>query len=325
MTETGIHQITIPTPYAVGDVHVYIVKDELITLVDAGVHTKEAWEAFCEGLKEINLQPKDIDQIVLTHHHPDHIGLVGRLDHVDRVYGHELVNLWLTRDQDFMNQYLTFFNNLYDQWGVPEEFQDIEKALKYTLKLSTPSELTHILHEGDKIPGFGDFVTLETPGHAESHLSFYNPNSQVFLAGDFLLKHISSNPLLEPPVNQGEVRPKPLIRYRESMQKVLDYNFSEILPGHGEVFSGHQPLIIDRLAKQEKRANKVFEFIRQKPATPFEICQFLFPKHYKHQFGLTMSETVGQLDYLEDVGKIKEVIDSGQSRYVANHPISNGV
>lgn len=181
----NIYQLTLPTPYAVGDVHVYIVKNDIITLIDAGVHTEEAWQAFNEQLKNIGLTPKDIDQVVLTHHHPDHIGLVGRLNHVQNIYGHSLVHKWLTRDEMYLDHYIQFFNDLYTKWGVPDQFQDIERALDYTLAFSTPSALTRYLNEGDQIPGLEGFLTLETPGHAESHLSFYNQDTNVLLAGDF--------------------------------------------------------------------------------------------------------------------------------------------
>ncbi|RPF55701.1 MBL fold metallo-hydrolase [Aquisalibacillus elongatus] len=322
MTEQTIHQITLPTPYAVGDVHLYVVIDEAVTLIDAGVHTDEAWEVFKGELKKLNLTIHDIDQVVLTHHHPDHIGLVGRLDHVDRIYGDELVHTWLTRDQAYFDHYLDFFNQMYEKWGVPEPFRIIHKSLSQTLKFSTEGALTDVLTEGDAIPGLSDFITLETPGHAESHLSFYNSKTGDFLGGDFLIKHISSNPLLEPPRTKGKERPKPLLHYRDSMKKVLDYNFSSIYPGHGEIFSGHHSLILDRLAKQEKRAYKVLDFLKEKPATPFEVCQFLFPKHYERQFGLTMSETVGQLDYLMDVGEIVEQQDSGTSYFAPKYVIT---
>ncbi|WP_175615487.1 MBL fold metallo-hydrolase [Piscibacillus halophilus] len=318
-----IHRITLPTPYPVGDVHAYIVKNDTVTLIDAGVHTNEAWTSFKEQLKNINLAPEDIDQIVLTHHHPDHIGLVGRLDHVDAIYGHHLVHKWLTRDEEYINHYLNFFNDLYFRWGVPERFRNMEKTLQNTLAFTTTSELTDVLTEGDEVPGLDGFVTLGTPGHAESHLSFYHNETNEFLAGDFLLKHISSNPLLEPPMNKGEERPKPLLKYRESMKKVLGYTFSNIYPGHGDIFSDHRDLIIERLAKQEKRSKKVLDYIRHSPATPFEICQYLFPKHYQSQFGLTMSETVGQLDYLCSLGKITELDQEGPTRFIARHKVTS--
>lgn len=70
----GIAKLVIPTPFPVGDVNVYAVKGEKLTLVDAGPKTDEAWEALKSQLKELNLTPGDFEQVVLTHHHPDHAG-----------------------------------------------------------------------------------------------------------------------------------------------------------------------------------------------------------------------------------------------------------
>lgn len=66
----GIAQLTIPTPFVVGDVHVYVIKGEKLTLVDTGPKTKEAWLSLEGQLKELGIVPEDIKQIVLTHHHP---------------------------------------------------------------------------------------------------------------------------------------------------------------------------------------------------------------------------------------------------------------
>ena len=67
-----IKQITIPTPFAVGDVHTYIIITDKVTLVDAGVRTMEAWDVFQSELKKHGLKVLDIDQVLITHHHPDH-------------------------------------------------------------------------------------------------------------------------------------------------------------------------------------------------------------------------------------------------------------
>lgn len=69
---------------------------------------------------------------------------------------------------------------------------------------------------------------IETPGHAQSHLSFWDEKNRQMIVGDVLLKHISSNPLLEPPKNQGDARPKPLLEYRNSLENcwtMMSINF----------------------------------------------------------------------------------------------------
>ncbi|MGM8214043.1 MBL fold metallo-hydrolase [Bacillaceae bacterium W0354] len=320
MTQNKIHQLTVPTPYAVGDVHTYIHVGDTVTMFDAGVNTEEAWTSFVNQLKNIGLVPNDIQQVVLTHHHPDHTGLIDRLERVENVYGHELVDFWLTRDETYFKNYISFFNQLYELWNVPDDLRHIEKTVEDTFIHSAKGELTGILKEGDYIPHLPSFLVIETPGHAESHLSFLDEKTGTLIGGDFLIKQISSNPLLEPPYNKGEERPKPLLHYRQSMKKILDYPVKTIFPGHGEIFTGHEPLIYDRLEKQEKRANKVLDLLRDEPLSPFDICKWLFPKHYEKQFGLTMSETIGQLDYLVSIDEVeKVVVDSRHVLYQAKN------
>src|SRR5690625_6847478 len=70
-----IHQLTLPTPFAVGDVHVYLIKGDILSLVDAGVKTKEAWESLQHQLKQVRYRHEDIVQHILIHHHSDHNGL----------------------------------------------------------------------------------------------------------------------------------------------------------------------------------------------------------------------------------------------------------
>ncbi|MRG86494.1 MBL fold metallo-hydrolase [Salinibacillus xinjiangensis] len=304
MKTENVFQLTVPTPYPVGDVHMYVLKGDTLSLIDAGVNTAEAWEGIKDQLKAIGYQVTDIEQLILTHHHPDHIGLVDRFDHVENIYGHQLVQPWLTHDQAYFNRYQQFFEQLYEDCGVPDQFRALLKSLIVEKYLSGKSSLTDFLKEGDALPGHEDWQVLETPGHAQSHLSFYHSGHHSLLAGDHVLAHISSNPLLEPPSQEGESRPKPLLQYRDSMTKLLNYEIDQVYPGHGELFHRVNHLIRDRIKKQEARAEKVYRFLAEGPLTAYETCQRLFPKQYKTQFGLTMSETIGQLDYLESVGKV---------------------
>ncbi|MBR7553320.1 MBL fold metallo-hydrolase [Allobacillus sp. GCM10007491] len=316
MINHSIHQITVTTPYAVGDVHMYVYKGESVSLIDAGVNTDEAWDQLVKGLKEINLQPSDIEQIILTHHHPDHIGLTGRFEHEPIVYGHRLVEPWLNQSDRFFEGYRDFFNDLYEKWDVPQRFRNIEKTIAVTKKFSSKSKLHHYLSEGDIIEGIPGMRVIETPGHAQSHLSFWDETNRQMIVGDVLLKHISSNPLLEPPENKGDARPKPLLEYRKSLAKLLEYDVEQFLPGHGNPFRGHKELIERRLERQAKRAENVLVYLKEKgPLTPYEICTWLFARQYESQFGLTMSETIGQLDYLESIGAVNNVESNGVSYY----------
>jgi glyoxylase-like metal-dependent hydrolase (beta-lactamase superfamily II) len=67
--------LSIPTPFYVGDVNVYLIKEEPLTLVDVGPKTKEASDALRDKLRKNGVQITDIRRIVLTHAHVDHCGL----------------------------------------------------------------------------------------------------------------------------------------------------------------------------------------------------------------------------------------------------------
>ncbi|MCP3032639.1 MBL fold metallo-hydrolase [Halobacillus sp. A1] len=313
-----IHKLTIPTPYAVGDVHVYILEGEAVTLIDAGVKTEEAWESMKKQLLELNITPEDVEQVVLTHHHPDHMGLVENFPNVRRIAGHPKLKPWLERDSEFFDRYEQFFHDMYSEAGVPNEYFHLLKGLRKPLKWTAEGKLNLELLEGDSIPNHEEWRVIETPGHAQSHLSFFRHEDGALLGGDHLLFHISSNPLLEPPFQPNEPRPKPLIQYRQSMKKLLEYPITTVYPGHGKTFNGVEELIEKRILKQEERALKVKEMFVNGPLTAFQVCEQLFPKHITTQFGLTMSETIGQLDYLEETNQIEVNHQGRLKKYYVN-------
>ncbi|UOR12385.1 MBL fold metallo-hydrolase [Halobacillus amylolyticus] len=313
-----IHQLTLPTPYAVGDVHTYLLEGEMLTLVDAGIKTKEAWKSLQVQLKQLGYRSQDVEQIILTHHHPDHMGLIEYFPHVRNVAAHPKLRPWLEREDRFFIKYEQFFEEMYFEAGVPSSYFHLLKGLRKPLQWSSQGTLSQELLEGDHLPGHTDWQVIETPGHAQSHLSFVRETDGAMIGGDHLLAHISSNPLLEPSYTEGEGRPKPLLQYRNSMQKLADYTIDTVYPGHGKRFGQVVELIENRLKRQEERAHKVLGMIEEAPLRAYEVCEKLFPKQMESQFGLTMSETIGQLDYLEGQHLVETTKEDRQKIYYVN-------
>jgi len=75
----NIIPLSIPTPFYVGDVNVYLIKEDPITLIDVGPKTDKANEALRRGLKNHGIRFSDVRRIVLTHAHEDHCGLARRV------------------------------------------------------------------------------------------------------------------------------------------------------------------------------------------------------------------------------------------------------
>ncbi len=72
-----IHRLAIPTPFRVGPVNCYLIEDDPLTLVDVGPNSAESLVALEAALAEHGRRIEDLDRVVITHQHTDHLGLVG--------------------------------------------------------------------------------------------------------------------------------------------------------------------------------------------------------------------------------------------------------
>ncbi|AXN37431.1 MBL fold metallo-hydrolase [Peribacillus butanolivorans] len=312
-----IAKLALPTPFAVGDVNVYVVKGDALTLIDTGVKTKQSKEVLTYGLGELGLKLSDIEQIILTHHHPDHAGALDFFDKEVPVYGHKNNQRWLTISDEFLETHNRFFLDYATKFGVAEELKNNLIHYRDEIKFLSERKLQGFLAEGDELPGLPGWRAIETLGHAQSHISFYRESDGLMIAGDHLLAKISPNPLMEPPLLPGGDRPRPLLQYNASLQKFLGISISTVYSGHGSEVDGDAvaDLIQYRFERQHNRAMQVKSMLQDKPLSAFEVCQQLFPKVYLQEVGLTLSETIGQLDYLEDLGEIETETQSGVILY----------
>ncbi len=305
-----IMKITLPTPFPVGDVNAYLLKGDALTLVDVGPLTEEAKHSLDEQLNDAGYSINDIEQIVLTHHHPDHAGMLDHFSEDAVIYGHPYNKHWLQRGNVFDEVYTKFYHTLFLEGGVPEQFLSLLPRFKAPLKYLGKRNLDVTVLEGDKIPGLEDWSILETLGHAQSHVSFYREKDGVLIAGDHLLAHISPNPLLEPSFHSDE-RPKPILQYIQSLKKLQQLDISIAYTGHGENIENAAELIQSRLQKQHERALYAKHLLQDGSKTIYELCQLLFPKIYQKELGLTFSETVAQTDYLKSIDQIDKIVDNG--------------
>lgn len=299
-----IHKISVPTPFAVGDVNSYLLKGDALTLIDVGPKTEEARQALFAGIKEAGYAPSDIEQVLLTHHHPDHSGWLEAFDKATTL-GHTYNQPWVTKDEDFFRFHDEFYLQCLIEEGVPESYLHWVEKMKRPLHFIGNRPIETILKDGDVLPGHPEFTVLETLGHAQSHLSFWAENAQVLIGGDLIIEKVSSNPLIEPPLNKRK-RTKSMLQYNESLKRIQELPVEKVYSGHGnEVYNVYDLLTI-RLEKQKERAMKVLDMMKNKEKTIFELTQELFPKVYEKELGLTLSETIGQVDYLMENGYITE-------------------
>lgn len=311
-------QIELPTPFPVGPVNVYVIQADKLTLVDTGPNREENWQALNQALEKHGFSIRDIEQIVLTHHHVDHMGMLNRILEVNPVpvYGHPNCRPWLRQDREFIQWHHDFFSSFYRELNVPAElwhhFQAFYKKME---KFSEKTDLTGTLQEGDPVPGMPEWTVVDTKGHAQSHIALFRERDGLLVAGDHVIQHISSNALIEPPMKPGAERAKPLLQYMENLRKCAALPVTMALSGHGNAVVDLPALVAHRLAKMDERAEKIKRILAAGASTAFDVVHALFPDKYEQELGLTVSEVVGHLDLLLARGEIVEERKGGIVTY----------
>lgn len=293
-----VHKIEIPTPYAVGDVNAFVVKGDALTIFDVGPKTMEAYDALKWGIRAAGYRLQDIEQVVLTHHHPDHAGWVDAFPYAE-IIGHAYNDKWLQHDEEFLRYHEQFYSERLYEHGVPREYIQPSVHVRREMELVGERPLTQILYDGDEVPGHPSLKAIETLGHAQSHFIFWSERTHHVIGGDLLLDKITPNPLIEPPLDRTLGRTKSLLQYNASLEILRQLPVEKMYTGHGADLENIQAIITKRLERQQQQSMKVLELLGQEQLTAVQMTQRLYPAIFQRQLGLTMSKTLGHLDYLE--------------------------
>lgn len=294
----SIYKIEIPTPYEVGDVNAFVVKGDALTIFDVGPKTMDAYDALKWGIRAAGFDMRDIEQVVLTHHHPDHAGWVDAFPHAE-ILGHAYNDKWLRHDEEFLRYHEQFYSERLFEHGVPQQYIQTNVHVRRELELVGERPLTQILYDGDEVPGHPGLKAIETLGHAQSHLIFWDEKSHHVIGGDLLLEKITPNPLIEPPLDRTIGRTKSILQYNESLGILRKLPVKTMYTGHGAELEDIPHLIDKRLERQHQQSLKVCELFEDEPLTVVQVTKRLYPAIFQRQFGLTLSKTLGHIDYLE--------------------------
>ncbi len=307
-----VGRIPTPTPFPVGDINSYLIfptePGGPLTLVDTGVRSPEAFEALRRGFKEYGVALDQVDRILVTHAHPDHFGQARRLRelsgasvHASAVEATRMRTGWSPRAH-FRETALAWLR----RWGVPDDLmRELAAGAPGAPPFQDPVEVDGTLADGDRVE-LGDFTleVIETPGHCEGHIVFYERDTRTLFSGDHLLTDISPVPLLNIP-DEGEPRQKSLLRFMDSLARVETLDCEITLPSHGDVIRDHRKLIAGYRLHHERRALQIARYLEEEgPLTPFEIASRMFRKHVRGELFLVMSEVIGHVDVLEEEGTV---------------------
>lgn len=316
----NIIPLSIPTPFYVGDVNVYLIKEDPVTLIDVGPKTREAEDALRKALASNGVRLADIKRIVLTHAHEDHCGLAKRVR--DEATNAEIfVHKWetghlfgrLAHDEN---------SRLLLRAGVPQNVIGEMRSLYDEISLLTDSlagEQLTPLEDGMELQfESGSLTVLHTPGHTPGSCSFLREADRTLICGDCVLKRITPNPVLSPDPNDPDRRFSSLGEYLVSLAKLRELKPTLTYGGHGEPVTDFEEIFNRYVRSIDDRQRRVIDLVSKNGATAYEIAQRLFPNsidHDVHRF-LAISEASAHLDHAYSTGRIGVEINEGIEYYL---------
>jgi glyoxylase-like metal-dependent hydrolase (beta-lactamase superfamily II) len=319
--EAGIHRLQIPTPFAVGRVNCYLIEDDPLTLVDTGPNSGKSLDELEHQLADLGRSIADIELVVLTHQHIDHLGLVEII--ADRsgadVAAIDVVVPFVENFGDDIEADDKFAASLMLSHGIPEDVVVALRSVSRSFRAwGAKAKVTRPLHDGEQLKLRDRSLEVQhRPGHSPSDTVFWDADREILICADHLIAHISSNPLISRPLDGSNERPHALMIYIESLRKTRELPARILLPGHGEPITDHRALIDERFALHRKRSEKIHGLISERPRTAYEIAQELWGNVAVTQAFLTLSEVLGHMDLLAADGRAREVVDGELIRFEA--------
>jgi glyoxylase-like metal-dependent hydrolase (beta-lactamase superfamily II) len=318
----GVHWIRLPMPYRLNHINVWALEDgDGWTLVDTGVRTEETAAAWQQLLATAPFD-RPLKRIVVTHMHPDHIGMAGWLS---RKSG---ARLWISRleylacrvlvsdtSRDAPPDALRFFHEAgwsaaaVDEYRV--RFGNFGKNIH-----ALPDSFRRIV-DGEVIRiGAHDWEVVGGKGHSPEHSCLYSRELKLLISGDQVLPKISSNVSVHP----IEPDANPMADWFEALD-LLQRRVPDdvlVLPAHNECFHGLHARIGQLLEGQATAFGRLRSALREPRRVP-ETFEALFKRPIReadgHQFSLATGEAIACLNYLLQAGEARKELRDGVAWY----------
>ncbi|HEY6247854.1 MAG TPA: MBL fold metallo-hydrolase [Pyrinomonadaceae bacterium] len=298
--------ISVPTPFYIGPVNVYLIAEDPITIIDTGPKTKEAVEALRSGLRAAGFRVSDIRRIVLTHAHEDHCGLAKSLR--DEAKNAEvLVHEWETGHRHSRLEYEEH-RKLLERAGVPDaeiaRLRRMYEGVRQYADSFGDHEHSPLWDDSDLAFESGTLRIVHTPGHTPGSCSFIREADRTVIAGDCVLKRITPNPVLSPDPLDPSKRFPSLAEYLVSLARLRSFAPTLVYGGHGEPVHDYDELFNRYIRAIQDRQTQVIKLVSGDGASAWDIALKMFPgTDDVHRF-LAVSEAVAHLDLAHTEGKL---------------------
>lgn len=319
---SGLYQLKVPIPNnPIGFVLPYLIPgDDGYTLIDAGWNTPESFAALEGELRELRLTFDDIKRLVVTHVHPDHYGLAGR---IKEVCGAQLITH--QRERDLIrsryidpDQLLERMATWLTEHGVPkEEMPELQQSSMPARAWVVATEPDAVLWGGETLDfGFYRFEVLWTPGHSPGHLCFYERTQRIILTGDHVLPTITPNVSLNP-----QQMGNPLGDYLASLQRLEPLEVDDVLPAHEYSFKDLRKRLREIVEHHHERLDEMLSIIGDGRASAYDVASRVvwttgtFDTFSYWMRRAAISETLAHLEYAVQEGRLHQVRENGVVRY----------
>lgn len=306
----GVFRVRVPLPFPPGEVNAWLLEGEDgWTLIDSGVDDAPTRALFSQVLADPLLEGRGVSRLLITHFHPDHVGLAGWLHartgapiQMSRVEWLQARLILADPPERALDAYL----NLYRWCGAPQDFLELmsRRGLLYRKWVGPLPYGYAAIREGDEFAMAGtSWRVLVGEGHAPEMVCLHSEERGILIAADQILGRITPHIGVHP----SDLSADPLGDFLASLSKFEDLpQDTLVLPSHGDPFDGLKQRISALRAHHEERLNRLRAFCNV-PCTVMDTTRVLFRSLSLEQTGFALSEALAHVRHLVRRGALRDV------------------